>query len=336
VRYPSGHELPPDQETAHDKAVRLEVISAVYWTSAIILLYFTLGQSQAMKAAWVEDILGLFPPIAFLIASRFRHRAPDRRFAWGYHRAITVAYAVSTVALFALGLFLLIDSTEKLLKGTHPPIGMVEIFDTQVWLGWLMMGALLYSGIPPIILGRLKRPLADALHDKVLFADAKMNIADWLTASAALVGVIGIGFGLWWADSVAAIAISIDILHDGTRYLRQSVADLMDDSPQTYDEAAPHPLIAEVRKEVGSTPWVKEAAIRLREEGHMLTGEVLVVPKNSQQLLARVEDLGQRLRELDWQMKDIVVAPVRSIDRAPAGLLVKPAKRSGGGRGKRS
>jgi cation diffusion facilitator family transporter len=328
VRYPSGHEISPEQEEAWNKAVRLEVISAIYWASAIVLLYFTLGQSQAMKAAWVEDILGLFPPIAFLIAARFRHKPPDRRFPWGYHRTITVAYLVSTAALLALGLFLLIDSTVKLLEGTHPPIGMVEIFEWQVWLGWLMIGALLYSGIPPIILGRLKRPLADELHGKVLFADAKMNIADWLTASAALVGVIGIGFGVWWADAVAAIAISIDILHDGVKYLRQSIADLMDDSPRTYDEEAPHPLIAKVRKEVAETPWVKEGAVRLREEGHMLTGEVLVVPENSQQLLARVEALTDRLRELDWQMKDIVVAPVREIEGAPAGLRVKPEKRS--------
>jgi cation diffusion facilitator family transporter len=328
VRYPSGHELPPEQEEAWNKAIRLEVISAIYWTTAVILLYFTLGQSQAMKAAWIEDILGLFPPIAFLIAARFRHKAPTRRFPWGYHRAITVAYVVSTAALFALGLFLLIDSTVKLVEGTHPPIGMVEIFDGQIWLGWLMIGALLYSGIPPIILGRLKRPLADELHDKVLFADAKMNIADWLTASAALVGVIGIGFGLWWADAVAAIAISIDILHDGLKYLRQSLADLMDDSPRTYDEGAPHPVLAKVRKEVATTPWVKEGAVRLREEGHMLTGEVLVVPEDSQQLLPRVEALTERLRELDWQMKDIIVAPVREIEGAPAGIKVKPEKGS--------
>jgi hypothetical protein len=30
-----------------------------------VLLYFVLGSSQAMKAAWVEDILGMFPPVAF-------------------------------------------------------------------------------------------------------------------------------------------------------------------------------------------------------------------------------------------------------------------------------
>ena len=42
-----------------------------------------------------------------------------------------------------------------------------------------------------------------------------MNRADWLTALAAVVGVIGIGAGLWWADAVAAIVISLEITRDG-------------------------------------------------------------------------------------------------------------------------
>jgi hypothetical protein len=82
MRYPRGSELPPTQDQANRKAIRLEWVSLVYWFTAIVAIYFTLGQSQAMKAAWVEDILALFPPIAFLVASRFRHREPNDRFPW--------------------------------------------------------------------------------------------------------------------------------------------------------------------------------------------------------------------------------------------------------------
>jgi cation diffusion facilitator family transporter len=322
VRYPSGTELPPTQDQAYHRALRLERVSLVYWVSAIVLLYFTLGQSQAMKAAWIEDILGLFPPLAFLIASRFRHREPDEQYPWGYHRAITIAYVVSTVALFTLGAFIFIDSVDRLIKGDHPPIGMVEILDEQIWLGWLMMGALLYSGIPPIIFGRLKRPLAGMLHDKVLFADAKMNQADWLTAAAALVGVVGIGFGIWWADSAAAIVISLDILHDGQKFLRESVGDLMDESPKTPDESKPHPLTDRVRREVAATEWVADAAVALRESGHLITGEVWVVPHRKGDLASACERLSQHLGGLDWRLHAIVVVPLESLDDVPDGLRV--------------
>jgi cation diffusion facilitator family transporter len=328
MKYPHGTELPPTQEQANRKAIRLEWFSLAYWITAIIAIYFTLGQSQAMKAAWVEDILALFPPIAFLVASRYRHRDPNGRFPWGYHRAITVAYVIATLALFGLGLFILVDSVHRLIEGTHPPIGLVEVFDTQIWAGWLMLGALAYSGIPPIVLGRLKQPLSETLHDKVLFADAKMNRADWLTASAAAVGVIGIGFGLWWADAVAAIVIALDIVHDGVKYLRESVADLMDESPQTHDETEPHPLIDEVKREVAGTAWVDAAAVRLREHGHLITGDVFVVPKDAKQIPHRIEELMVRLRKVDWRIRDVTVSAVRGLEDVPEETLAsRPGKR---------
>jgi cation diffusion facilitator family transporter len=328
MRYPRGTELPPTQDQANRKAIRLEWLSLVYWITAIIAVYFTLGQSQAMKAAWVEDILALFPPIAFLVASRYRHREPNELFPWGYHRAITVAYVVATVALLALGLFILIDSVHRLLEGTHPPIGMVEVFDTQVWAGWLMLGALAYSGIPPFFLGRMKKPLSATLHDKVLFADAKMNQADVLTASAAAVGVIGIGFGLWWADAVAAIVIALDILHDGFKFTKESVADLMDEVPKTHDEKDIHPVIDAVKEQVAKTDWVGTAVVRLREHGHLISGGVFVVPRRTQRLPHRIEELIARIQNVDWRLRDITVTVVRSLEDAPEQLFApRPGKR---------
>ena len=29
-----------------------------------------------------------------------------------------------------------------------------------------------------------------------------------------IVGIVGIGFGLWWADAVAAAVIALDVVHD--------------------------------------------------------------------------------------------------------------------------
>jgi cation diffusion facilitator family transporter len=322
VRYPSGTELPPTQKQAFGRAVTIEWITVAYWISVITLLYFVLGSSQAMKAAWIEDILGLFPPVAFLVAARYRSRPPNAKFPWGYHRAITVAYVVATVALFGLGLFILIDSVDRLLAGVHPPIGMVEIFEWQIWSGWLMLAALTYGVIPPLILGRLKMPLSARLHDKVLYADAKMNRADWLTALAAMAGIVGIGLGLWWADAVAAIAISLDILHDGVRYMRESISDLMDESPKKHDESDFDPVIEEVKSAVASTSWVKEGAVRLREHGHLIAGNVLVVPGEREVSVEQVERLTTKLRDLDWRLQDVVVAPVRSIEGAPQDLVV--------------
>ncbi|HEV8423708.1 MAG TPA: cation diffusion facilitator family transporter [Actinomycetes bacterium] len=310
------HELPPDKHEKLLEAVRLEWLSIGYLLSAIVLLYFTLGSSQAMKAAWVEDILGLTPPIAFLVASRVRNRKPNDRFPYGYHRATSIAYLCASVALLALGAFILYDSVSKLIKFEHPPIDLVKPFgDRPIWLGWLMLAALAYSAVPQVILGRLKQPLARELNDKVLYADAEMNRADWMTGGAAMLGVVGIGLGLWWADSVAASIISLDIVRDGYTNLQVAVDDLMDKEPTVVGDSRADPLPLWIKNQLMIMDWVKDAEVRLREAGHVFTGEAFVVPVDDQDLVGRIERANQQLLDLDWRLHELVIAPVREIQR---------------------
>src|SRR5688500_9060183 len=304
--------------------------------SAVVLLFLTLGQSQAMKAAWIEDLLSLLPPAAFLIASRIRKRNPSERFPWGMHRAVTVAYVFAALALLVMGGYVFFDSAIKLVRAEHPPIGVISLFGNEVWLGWAMIAALLYSGVPAVFLGRAKLRIADDLHDKVLYADAQMNKADWMTVTAAIIGIIGIGFGLWWADAVAAIFISVDIVHDGWRNVRAAVHDLMDARPRRHHAREYHPIAEEMNAELSDCGWVERGAVRLREEGHVFTGEVLVVPRASARtdgadLMRRLEELGEHLLSLEWKVYDIVVVPVSEIDIPSPGVTVGGQESSPGG-----
>jgi cation diffusion facilitator family transporter len=308
------HELPPDKAAVHAKAVRLEKITIVYLLSAVFFIYLTLGSSQAMKTAWFEDLLSLIPASVFLIAARIRDREPNERFPYGYHRVVSIAYLCASLALFGMGSFLLLDSILALTSFEHPSIGVVQLFGHQIWLGWLMLPALLWSAIPAAILGRMKLPLAAELHDKVLFADAKMNKADWLTAGAAMVGVLGIGIGLWWADAVAAAVISADILHDGWANLKTVVRDLMDGRPMNVDGSRRDPLPARAETEVKKLAWVRDATVRMREEGHIYLGEVFVVPTTEDGLVEKLEEAQQLVAKLSWRVRDLVIVPVKDLE----------------------
>jgi cation diffusion facilitator family transporter len=321
-------ELPPELEEQQRRAVRLEWITLAYLLSAVVLMFLTLGQSQAMKAAWIEDLLSLLPPAAFLVASRLRKRGASEKFPWGMHRAVTVAYVCAALALLVMGSYLFFDSAVKLALAEHPPIGVIQLFGQEVWLGWAMIGALVWSAVPAFFLGRAKLRLADDLHDKVLYADAKMNKADWMTAGAAIVGVVGIGFGLWWADAVAAIFISVDIAHDGWNNVRAGVHDLMDARPRRHDAREYHPIVERMNAALNECDWVERGAVRLREEGHVFTGEVMVVPReealsNDAALMNRLEDLAEHLLSLEWKVYDIVVVPVRDVGIPSPGVPVE-------------
>ena len=313
IRVAHPHELPPDKAAVERKAKRLEWFTIAYLVTAIVAVFLVLGSSQAMKAAWIEDLLSLLPPLAFLVAARIRKRPPTETFPWGYHRAVGIGYLFAALALLVMGSYLLLESAMKLVTGERPPIGGIEIFGHHVWLGWLMLLTLVYTGLPPVLLGRAKQPLAEELHDKVLYADAEMNRADWMTAGAAMLGVIGIGAGLWWADAAAALVISVDIVRDGARNVRAALGDLMDERATRHDGSGPHPLNEEVCRVLKDLPWVEDAQARVREEGHVFHVEAFVVPVGGVAEVDALEDAQGRLERLDWKIHDVVLMPVASL-----------------------
>jgi len=313
-------ELSDGQARTLARAVRLERITIGALVVTVAVVAVVAGQSQAMKVAWIEDALSFLPPLAFLVAVRIAGRRPTPRHPYGYHRSVGVGHLVAAVALLAMGSFLVIDSGSGLITGERPPIGVTSLFGVPVWSGWLMVAAMLLTSIPPVVLGRMKVKLAEELHDKVLYADADMNKADWMTALATVAGILGIGLGLWWADAVAALVVSGSILKDGVTNLRGAVAALADARPTTYDDAAPHPLVQQVETVLRQLPWVQDAGVRVRDEGHVFHVEGFVVPlAGTPPTLEQLAAARKRCADLDWKVEDVVLAPVERLpeDQVP-------------------
>ena len=311
-------ELPPEARDAARKAKRLAWLTIAFLVTAVTLVYLVMGSSQAMKAAWAEDLLSFIPPIAFLVAMRITGRVPTERHPYGYHRSVGIGHLVAATALLTMGAFLVFDSVSGLLAGEHPPVGLIVVLGHQIWSGWLMVAVLAYTCVPAVLLGRAKMPLAEQLHDRVLHADADMNKADWMTGVGGIVGVLGIGVGLWWADSAAALFISASILHDGVKNLRSAVAALMDARATTVDGSEPHPLGGAIDETLRGLEWVGSAASRVRDQGHVFHVEAFVVARDGMPTQEQLQQAWDAVTDLDWKVEDLVVVPV---DELPEELL---------------
>jgi cation diffusion facilitator family transporter len=307
-------EFPPEQWEDRARSRRLAWLSIVLLSSAGVLLFLTLGQSEAMKTAWMSDMLSIIPPVALLIALRYELREPTRRFPFGHTRSISIAFLVTAAMFSLLGLWLFFDAAMKLVHRERPPIGTMELFGRQFWAGWAMVAALAYSVGVGMLLGHLKRPVAKKLHDKMLDSDAEMNRAGWMSEGAAIIGILLVGFGHWWGDAAAAGVISLAIIRDGWINVRQVVADLMDESPTKMGTHELEELPRKLKNAAEELDWVEEAAVRLREQGHALTGDVFIVPKDNRDLVGRIERAADDLRRLDWRLNELVVMPVASLD----------------------
>jgi cation diffusion facilitator family transporter len=305
VRARPEYDLPAELEPVEARAKRLEWATIFFMLTIVVVIYFTMGSSQAMKAAWIEDMLSFVPPIAFLVSARWKDRPANEGFPYGYHRSVSIAFLAGAVALTIFGVFILIDSILGLVRQEHPTIGTSVVFGHQLWAGWLMIAVLAYSAIPPLVLGHMKLEPARALHDKTLKADSDMNRADWLTAGAGIVGILGIGIGWWWADATAAGIISIAIVKDGATNLMRVVSDLMDQEPTTV-EGERSDVPERLRRALSELSWVRDVEVRLREEGHVFAGEAFLVVTSTDDLRVKLEEARRAAHGVDWRVRDIV------------------------------
>jgi cation diffusion facilitator family transporter len=309
-------ELPAELRPDLQKAKRVAWLSIVLLTIGSAVYVVTMGQSEAMKTAWVTEILSILPPVAYLVALRFELRPPTRRFPFGYFRAISISYLIAACALTLIGVWLLWDALSKLIGQKRPPIGSMVIFGHQLWAGWVMIAVLIASMLVGMLLGHLKEPLAKRLHDKALKAEAEMNRDEWISEGAAVFGLLLVAFGFWWGDAGAAAFISIEIVRDGWHNVRQVVGDLMDEAPTVMEKRELEKLPAEIEQAAQRLDWVAGAGVRLREQGRVLTGNVFLVPRpGTSDLVARLESATAQLTKLDWRLHGVTVSAVSKIDR---------------------
>lgn len=253
-------------------AARLAWWTLAWMTSVVVVMWIVMGSSQAMKTALVEDVLSLVPAIVFLVALRFERRGPNRAFPFGFDRVQGLSSLIAAVALCGVGALLIFDSTTSLLSQEHPTMPPIRILGHEIWQGWVMIAGLVYSVVPPVILGRLKQPIARRLQDEVLDTDAMMQKADWMTGLAGVAGVVGVGLGFWWTDAAAGAVISLSILKDGVTSLRVATAELVDGTPRRLGRIE---LAADARRlHEALTELFPASTIRLRATGRYIHAEV--------------------------------------------------------------
>lgn len=93
----------------------------------IAAMYLTMGTSQAMKTAWIEDVLSLIPPISFLVSMHYRDNEPSGNYPYGYRRAPMLAFLTAAAAVLVLGLYMLYDSSVSLYEQEHPTLGHLKL-----------------------------------------------------------------------------------------------------------------------------------------------------------------------------------------------------------------
>lgn len=198
---------------------RAEQIRLGVWIEAFSLAWMVIEASIAITAGLLAHSVSLegfgFDSIVELVAggvllwrllveqhggSLASIESAERRAAW-----------ITALGLFALALYIVVDSIFSLLTRNHPQISSWGI-------GLAIAAAII---MPLLWQGKLR--VARRIGSAALKADAVCSVTCAYMSFTLLVGLLlNTFFGLWWADSLAALVLVYFIVQEGCEALHEA------------------------------------------------------------------------------------------------------------------
>jgi cation diffusion facilitator family transporter len=188
--------------------MRLEVLT-VGWNvveAAVAIAAGLAAGSMALLGFGADSVVESLSGVVLLWRLRAERRGADRE---AVERIEARAERLVGLSLLALAAFVAIGAASRLLAGERPeasPVGLVLAAVSLVVMWWL---------------ARAKARLAVDLGSRSLAADAFQTTACFWLSLIVLVGVgLNAALGWWWADSLAALAMTVVIVREGLEAFR--------------------------------------------------------------------------------------------------------------------
>jgi cation diffusion facilitator family transporter len=266
-----------DAEHRHaaNKALLLSALGLTL-TGGIEFAIALLSGSVGLLGDAIHNLADVSTSLVAFVGFRVSRRGASATHPYGYERAEDLAGLGVALVIWASAVFAGYVSIHKLVH--HGAT-------THLWLG---MAAAAVGIVGNQIVARYKLRVGSRIQSNTLVADAKHSWLDAIASGGALLGLVGVGAGLWWADGVAGLLVTGFIVHVGWEVTSDVVSHLMDSvEPQVLTAAESAAL---------SVPGVDHVHVRARWLGRTLLVEVEGFI-SAAVLLADTEATGRSVRE---------------------------------------
>ena len=212
------------------------------------------------------------------LAVRYSGRPPDRTHLYGHGKMENLSALGETLLLLVTCAWIVREAVLRLTRH-HPDL------EVTFW-SFAVMGV---SIAVDLSRARVLTRTAKKHNSQALEADALHFQTDVWSSAVVIAGLIGVKFGLWAADAVAALGVCAVVVWVSTQLGRRTVDALLDTAPAGMEER--------ISKVVASVPGVYNChAIRLRYSGPVLFIDLHVLVDGNQTLF-QAHALTERIEE---------------------------------------
>ncbi len=240
------------------------------------LIVGLLTGSLGILSEAVHSFLDLTASTFTLLAVRASHKPPDKQHPYGHGRTENLAAFAEGVILVFTSLGIAAEAIHRLLTGGH-----------EVDATWYAFALILATIVIETGRGLVLRWVGRAADSAALQADATDRLADVLSSVAVLAGLAGVRAGITWADSAAALLVSVIIARAAGILIYRSGDILIDSAPAGAEDKL---LVA-----IGQVSGVREVrSVRVRRSGPQLLGDVAIATRR----MMPVEAVGGMIEEI--------------------------------------
>jgi cation diffusion facilitator family transporter len=189
-------------------------------TIAKALVGFATGSLAILSEAG-HSLIDLGATVMTYVAVRISGKPADEEHQYGHGKVEAVSALAETALLFLLSGVVIWEAVKRLIE--HEP----HVVIANVWA----FGVILVSIVVDFMRSRALSHTARKTSSHALEADALHFSSDLWASLAVLVGLVGIHFGLQWADSAAALVVAVLVCVAGWRLGRRTIDMLTDVAP---------------------------------------------------------------------------------------------------------
>jgi cation diffusion facilitator family transporter len=272
---PNAFEGDAEHRHAANRALVLSALGLTL-TGGIEFVIALVSGSVGLLGDAIHNLADVSTSLVAFVGFRVSRRGASASHPYGYERAEDLSGLGVAMVIWASAVFAGYVSIHKLIHhGTT----------SHLWLG---VAAAAVGIVGNQIVARYKLRVGTRIQSNTLVADAKHSWLDAVASAGALLGLVGVACGLWWADGVAGLLVTGFIVHVGWEVTSDVISHLMDSvDPEVITKAELAAL---------SVSEVDHVHVRARWLGRTLLVEVEGFISASV-LLADTERTGRSVRE---------------------------------------
>lgn len=191
-----------------------------FFLALIKLVFGVLGSSSGLVADGINSSVDVIHTIVLKNYIRISNQPPDLEHPYGHGQLESISAIIVGAFVITTSLVILGNAIEKTI------FQIVEKSPTDT-LSMYTLYIAVFSVFLKIVLYFFTFKSAKKINHFALLALAKDHRNDAFSALAVIVGILGHRFHFYWADSAAAIFVSIFIFLTGVTILKESSQELM-------------------------------------------------------------------------------------------------------------